>query len=76
MRYTKTFQTLRLHDFSQTGSGIVLVETAKLDPTILVMLKTRRYGWIEVCEASITPCVDGLMMNLDVLKQEVRINSR
>ena len=42
----------RYHDLT-TGSGIVLVETD--DPTLVMQ---HIYGWIEVCEASITPVVD------------------
>ncbi|MEL0016427.1 MAG: DUF3303 family protein [Rhodospirillales bacterium] len=42
----------RYHDLT-TGSGVVLVETD--DPTLVMQ---HVYGWIEVCEASITPVVD------------------
>lgn len=42
----------RYHDLT-TGSGIVLVETD--DPTLVMQ---HIYGWIEVCEASITAVVD------------------
>ena len=41
----------RYHDLT-TKSGIVLVETD--DPTLVMQ---HEYGWIEVCEATITPVV-------------------